>query len=700
MALSTLSVRRASETKKHHRLDIQGLRAVAVGTVLLYHAGMPWLPGGFIGVDVFFVISGFLITGGIVRELRNEGTLSLKGFYARRAARILPAATVALAGVLILTFALLPMTRWLAIGKDAAASTLYFVNWLFASSAVDYMARDQAASPFQHFWSLSVEEQFYIMWPLLLMLAAGVAYRLGKSRQRAFLLALAIVTIPSFCWSIYMTEINPGGAYFATTTRMWELALGAGLAIIQTKHVQIPGWVAGVLGWLGLGAIAFSAFTFTSSLPFPSYTALLPTAGAVAVIWAGPIAGNAGPAALLDLRVMGFVGAISYSLYLWHWPLLVLAGEKFGPLTSEAGLLIVALSFIPAWLSLKYVETPVLNWAKELNGNGPALRMGGLVTIASLTAAVMLAVSVPPVAPPPTIDMAAVRQMQQEAGTVEPIGAEVLFADPATNTAVDSFKSITPAVLSIKDDVPIVNKNGCMQGDDSVEPHLCSFGDTKSARAIVLIGDSHAAMLIPGLSTMAAEHGFRLDTYTKGACPFSTTTVAFNGKTYDSCRQWADNVTAAVLSHRPEAVITVMSRYRAVASGATLGINESAAIIGSGLADAWKPFLAQGVPVFAIRDAPRPDTQVADCIAQNEKKLTACSWPKSSILFRNPPESVAVQEAAGSTLVDLTPAFCPQDICPSVVGGVAIYRDGNHLTATYAQTLHKHLGAALASVLR
>jgi hypothetical protein len=380
--------------------------------------------------------------------------------------------------------------------------------------------------------------------------------------------------------------------------------------------------------------------------------------------------------------------------------MLVLAGEKFGALTPEFGLLVVALSFIPAWLSLKYVEKPTLEWAKELSGNAPALQMGGLVSLASATAAVLLIAVVPAVPAAPTIDMNKVREIQAKAGTVEPMGAEVLFADPALNTAVDSFKAIKPNVLSIKDDVPIVNKNGCMQGEDSVEAKRCSFGDTNSSKVIALVGDSHAAMLIPGFSTMAAEKGYRVDTYTKGACPFSTTTVTFNGRNYDSCRTWADNVTASVLSTRPQAVITVMARYRAVVDGKTLGVVESAPIIGSGLAEAWKPFTDQSIPVFAVRDTPRPEGQPADCVAQNEQRLTACSWPKQDILFANPPEATAVGANPGAKLVDLTSAFCPQDTCPAVVGGVAIYRDGNHLTATYAQTLHKHLCAAFAEVLK
>lgn len=707
MVPSTLELRRATkgavkeQPDKHLRLDIQGLRAIAVGTVLLYHAGMPWLPGGFIGVDIFFVISGFLITGGIVRELKTKGKFSLSGFYARRAARILPAATVAMLGVIALSLMLLPITRWAAIGRDAVASMLYFVNWLFAGSAVDYMAKDQAPSPFQHFWSLSVEEQFYIFWPLLLMLAAWLAVKFGKSKQGGFLIVLVVVAIPSLAWSIYMTDTNPGGAYFATTARTWELAIGAGLAIASTLGSRVPRRVAAVIGWAGIGAIAWAAMTYTSSVPFPSFTALVPTLGAAAVIWAGPHAGKAGPVAFLGVRPMVVIGGLSYSLYLWHWPLLVIAAERMGPLSPAVGLAIVGISFIPAWLSLKFIEKPVLNWSKKTYGNKPSLQMGGLTMLVSVTAAIMLILAVPPVPPAPTIDMAAVKQLQKADGQkVEPTGAEVLFAKPDTNTAVDSFKTLTPAVLSIKDDVPIVNRNGCMQGDSSFEAVKCSFGDQGSKRVITLVGDSHAAMVIPGLSAMGLERGFRVDTYTKGACPFVASTVEFQGKPYDSCRQWVDNVTKAVLQDGTEAVVTAMSRYRVMDNGSTLGLDESVPLLANGLQDAWKPFVEQKIPVFSLRDAPRPDTQVADCIAQNENKLTACSWPKDSILAQDPPEVIAVGGTPDAKVIDLTPAYCPQVTCPSVIGGVVVYRDGNHLTASFAQTLSKHFGAAMESILK
>ena len=251
------------------RGDIEGLRAVAVTLVLLYHAGATWLPGGFVGVDVFFVISGFLITSHLLKELRETGTIRLGNFYARRAKRLLPAAGLVLAAVAVLTVLFLPNTRWTTVGWDIVASTFYYMNWRLAGQSVDYLAAGEAAGPLQHFWSLAVEEQFYLVWPLLLLaltfwlrpVRRSARGRLGFLRRRPELpsgrsletllvLAFTAVAIPSFYWSVHLTSTDPGPAYFVSTTRAWELALGALVAIVSLHLTRIPTALAVVLGWL------------------------------------------------------------------------------------------------------------------------------------------------------------------------------------------------------------------------------------------------------------------------------------------------------------------------------------------------------------------------------------------------------------------------------------------------------------------
>lgn len=696
MAFLTFPRRTVKEPKsvarKALRPDIQGLRAVAVALVLLYHAGVPWLPGGFVGVDVFFVISGFLITGGIVKELRRDGKLSLRGFYARRIARIVPASIVAVLGTLLLTWMLLPQTRWAAIGQDALAGLLYFINWSFASSSVDYLAQGQAPSPFQHFWSLAVEEQFYIVWPLLLLSITWLSLKLGFKLQKGLISGVAMVALPSLLWSVYYTSTHPGSAYFATTTRMWELAIGAGLAVISSRtSMKVPTAVSASIGWAGLAAIALAATLFTSSTTFPSFTALLPVLGAAALIWAGTGASKGGPELLLGLRPMVAVGNVSYSLYLWHWPMLVIAAAVWGTLQPMVGLLVVAVALVPAWLSLKYVEQPIQVAIKEARTKSTPFSSGFLMTGTASVCALLLILAVPPTPPASAVEFIP----EPLAGTVaKAIGAETLLEQPMPSAAEDKFADIQPNVLQASKDLHPVNDNGCMQKIESSEAKSCQYGAANGSKTIALVGDSHAAMLLPGFERVATDNGWRLVTLTKGACPWVDASINYQGRPFRQCSDWNDGVTQALLAETPDVIVTVTSRYL-TNDGQVDSQDLSNERMVAGMRSAWAPFIAQGVPIISVRDTPRPGSPVPDCVAQNLDELSKCSMPASSVLSTDPPEVAAATGHDGASVMDLTPAVCFADVCPAVIGGVLVYRDDNHLTATYARSMHKHIASAL-----
>ncbi|MHA7284826.1 acyltransferase family protein [Arthrobacter sp. MDT3-44] len=676
------------------RKDVQGLRAIAVGIVLLYHAELPFMPGGFVGVDVFFVISGFLITGGIVRELRRDGTLSLKNFYVRRIARILPAATVTLLATAIATWLLLPETRWVAVGRDVFASTLYYVNWLFAESSVDYLAQDQASSPLQHFWSLAVEEQFYIVWPALLLAVGALCLRLNASLQKGLLFAVALVGLPSLAWSVYYTVANPGGAYFVTTTRMWELAIGAGLAIAASKGSQPPKILAASLGWAGLAAIGFAAFTYTGALPFPSYTALLPTLGAAAVLWGGQAGGNAGVGLLLNRRFMVFIGSISYSLYLWHWPMLVIIGELIGGITPITGTIIILASVVPAFLSYRYLELRAQEAIKDYHGS--KIGTGFLLSLFPAVAAVILMAAVPPVPPQSTVEFV---QKPIAGAEATPVGAELLAAG-APLVVKDSFATISPAATNAAADTPVINQNGCMNDRANVEPKMCPFGDPAGEKVIALIGDSHAAMLAPGFNAFAGQNGYRLDTYTKGACPFVSIPTEYEGTAYTECNEWVANVTAKLTEEKPALVVIANSRYRVFQEdGTVLSFEESKQPIADNLNEQWRTLQDAGVPVSAVRMTPRPDVQIPDCVAANPDKLSECALPSDEILWSDGPEMRARDFNNEVNIVDLSDAFCADGRCPAVIEGILVYRDNNHITATYARTLDDHIADRVAPLL-
>lgn len=694
---SKASFSRRDEPKaESKRKDIQGLRAIAVGVVLLYHAGMPWLPGGFVGVDVFFVISGYLITGGVVKELRRNGTISLRGFYSRRVARILPAAALAIVSTLALTLALLPETRWRQIGYDGFASAFSYVNWIFASNSVNYLAQEQAESPFQHFWSLAVEEQFYMVWPLLLIVVGWLSLKLNFKLQKGMLVALALVAVPSFIWSVFLTETNPGAAYFVTTTRGWELAAGCALAIMAGRgSKQVPASVAAAIGWAGLAAIFLAVVTFTSATPFPSYTAALPVLGAVAVIWSGAHAGRVGPALLLNLKPMVSLGNISYSVYLWHWPLLVIAAGVWGKLDVGTGLAVVALSIIPAWLSYVAVENPMQNYLKESQGYGPAGGTGVMLVSAAGTVALLLSLLVPPVPPASTVQFVPTPIAGAEA---KPVGAETIMDPAAAREITASFPNLTPAPVQAANDLPTVNKNGCMQDIESSEARRCDFGKADGTKTIAVVGDSHAAMLLPGFEQVAIDKGWKIISYTKGACPWVEATVNYNNKPFTQCDQWVANVTAALASVRPDVIIAGMSHYR-TNSGTVDNAERSNAELVNGMRSIWAPFLSGGVKIVSVRDTPQPGVVIPDCVAKNLDELGNCAVKKAEVVHPQPAEVTAAQGVKGASVLDLTDSFCFGDTCPAAIGGVLVYRDSNHLTATYARSLHGQMAAALTPVV-
>ncbi|MCR6689490.1 acyltransferase [Cellulomonas sp.] len=309
------------------RRDVQGLRAVAVALVLAFHAGLP-VPGGFVGVDVFFVVSGFLITGLIADEVARTGRLRLGRFYARRARRLLPAAALALTAVVVATLVWLPVTRWREIAGDVVATALYVVNWRLADRSVDYLAEGAAASPVQHFWSLAVEEQFYVIWPLLVVALVALARMRGRRvTRRALVVGVAVVAWASVLWSVTLTDLDPARAYFVTTTRVWELAAGALLALLAHRVVRAPAGLLRAGGWAGLALLLLAAVLLDGGTPFPGTAALLPVGGTVLVL----AAGLAGPGLRpLTAGVLQPVGAASYSLYLWHWPAVVVATSLAG----------------------------------------------------------------------------------------------------------------------------------------------------------------------------------------------------------------------------------------------------------------------------------------------------------------------------------------------------------------------------------
>ncbi len=358
---------KARVAHRTRRSDIQGLRAVAILAVVAYHAGLP-VPGGYVGVDVFFVISGYLITQLLWDELSAGGRISFATFYARRARRLLPSAVLVIVVTVVVSVAVLGPLEAKVVGKDAVACALYVGNYRFAFQATNYLNAHGPVSPLQNYWSLGVEEQFYLVWPALLLAASLIGRRSRGRHQRsstdrsrlAVTGTLAVVAVASFWMCVVLTQSNEPWAFFSLPTRAWELAVGGLLALAASHLRRIPGWALGVIGWAGIGAVAWSLFAFGPQTPFPGWAALVPVLGTGAAIVAGTRNLTAGPARLLGLAPLQPIGAVSYTWYLWHWPALILAPYVVGHRLGLAQNVAISLfSLVLAALTTVFLEQPV-----------------------------------------------------------------------------------------------------------------------------------------------------------------------------------------------------------------------------------------------------------------------------------------------------------------------------------------------------
>jgi peptidoglycan/LPS O-acetylase OafA/YrhL len=694
----------ASARNLAHRDDIQGLRAIAVLTVIASHAGVPFLPGGFVGVDVFFVISGFLISQLLFREVERSGRVSIPGFYARRARRILPAATLVTIATVLATAFWLSAIDLLEVAKDSLWAVFFAANIHFAAVGTDYFAQEEPPSPLQHYWSLSVEEQFYLVWPALLLVLVLVARRRALPRKLVFGV-LAVVTVASFAWSVASTSSDPLAAYFSTPARAWELGLGALTALVaSTVAARWSGLVRGLVCGAGLVLIAVACVAFTDQTPFPGSAAALPVVGAALVLLAGAGGQATQPLSVRALGVlpMRAVGDWSYSLYLWHWPVLIIAERKLGHgLGFWRTLLCVAVVFVLSALTFRYVEQPFRSPKRFPVRRALTLYPAAvaIVAVGAVGGHYYSEYSSGALGDNPPISLT--NFGVQDPGkydldkdkTVALVQASVIAA--RHHMAIPSH--LEPDILTVRDDEPDVGE--CNYEEDSRD--LCPRGDPSADRSIVVFGNSHARMWIPAFDKIGEELGYRTYYLVKPNCAATLVSVGElvpGSPLWPECddfRSWALDQIATL---DPDLVVVASSGPNPVLyddSGTRIPKDGIDAAARDGYVDLFTQLSTTAQRAVLLRDVPKSEDLPDECLTKQGNDLGDC-------LFTPLPASVndadLSEQAAGQTgtdVVDPTKWICWDGSCPTVIGDVLPYRDRGHLTTTYAAALSDKLIGAL-----
>jgi peptidoglycan/LPS O-acetylase OafA/YrhL len=672
--------------------------------VVLFHARVPGVGGGFVGVDVFFVISGFLITGLLWREVTTTGTVALTRFYGARARRLLPAGVTVLVATGIAATALLPPLQARNVVGDGIASALYVGNYRFALHGTDYLAADAPPSPFQHYWSLGVEEQFYLLWPALIigttLIARRRRARIGaqppSSAVGLYLLVLGVVAAVSFTVSLALTHTLPPWAFFSLPARAWELAVGGLVALTAAGWRRLRPGSAAVAGWGGLALIALTCTQFGEHTPYPGTAAVLPVLGAALVIAAGCAAPDRGAGRALSLPPMRAIGRLSYSWYLWHWPVLLLAPPLLGhPLGLADRLAAAAVSFGLAVLTLGVIENPARLAGPLRRSTARSLALGGALTAVAVCAGLVLLVLRPvPVGPgaaAAAVTIGAPAPPAPSAGdpydaAVQQVTAQVQAAVAASAGLSAVPSNLSPSLADAPGDKPLVFLNGCVRSWREVGQDECASGDPGSPTTVALVGDSHAAMWSPAFAQIAEQRHWRLETMGKVTCPLQDLPITspYLGREYTECEQWRGQVLQRLQAERPRLIVLSMSRRY----GADFGFTSYNPAWFDSLSRLVARLRSTGAAVLVVGPIPDPHSTVPNCLSAHLNDATACS-PLRTVGVNDAglATEASATAAGGGQYADVTDLFCTADRCPVIVGNNLVYRDDNHVTIEYAQAL-------------
>ncbi len=609
--------------------------------VVAFHCGLPGFSGGFIGVDVFFVLSGYLITGLLLQELETTSTIGLLSFYARRMRRLLPASALMLLVTLAVGAWVLAPQELDFAARAARATAVYLGNVFFAQQARDYFAADVRTNPLLHMWSLAVEEQFYLFWPLLMLLL----WRRARSRT-TLAAAFAVLTVLSLIACVWLTVHSRSVAFYALYTRAWEFGIGGLASLLPRGGFGAPASAWRLAGWCGVIAIALSSALLTPASAFPGWIATIPVFGTALALTAGRELPGQGFARLLDTRPFQYVGELSYSWYLWHWPFLVLALALLPNLSTAGKSAAALLALAAAALTHAYIENPIRFQPWLVARRGATLALGALLALVS-------------------------------------IGAALLALQLARGLASD------PRIAAIEGatrDIAGMSREGCVSLMDSAAVRTCEFGDPDSATRIVLFGDSHAIQWFDALERIVNERHWQLVTLLKSACPAADLGAPWRSPECDAWRA------AAIQKIR-----TLHATLVVLASTTHYLNDDGAPEWEAAMRRSLTQLTTAGVRVLVIRDTPTPPFNVPTCLARSARHPWYpggdCSFLRAPAL--RPQFFAAEQRSAaglsGVSFADLTDALCDEHSCPARTAGLVVYRDDNHLSGHYAARLASDL---------
>ncbi|GHT81066.1 acyltransferase [Actinomycetota bacterium] len=715
--------------KRTKRVDIEGVRALAILSVVIYHFFPDKLSGGFAGVDIFFVISGFIIISTVLRQISRDHHIDIKGFWGKRIRRLLPAVALVLFVSSIATYSVLPAMNRPTFGADIISASLYFINWRLGFRSVDYLAESVGHTPVEHFWSLAIEEQFYILVPLLILFILFVFKKRVQKFKIAFLVILIILSAASFMYSLWFTSFDASFSYFSTFSRFWELGIGSVLAVcislvrrkrngselssgstnIKDKHMVIGGQF---LTLIGIGAILASFFIYTPQTIWPSYPTLLPTFGVIAIITGGTL-GIGVFSKMLGNRLFYFIGGISYSWYLWHFPILVIGDQIFGDFNDGLKFNCIILSLVLAIITKYFLEDPVRFNKQFLHSFTMTTSLAVSCVLIGVLGGGVLLIHGAQIAQNPMLaqynDPSAI-----QSGTE--IDSYPIFKTPALqgDDLSISPKKITPSPITADKDLPSSYAEGCSQtqAEDATDPKVCERGDRSSSDLVFVVGDSMAQQWDAALDEVGKKNHIAINLYAKSSCLFADamlfvkTLQATQEARYESCYTWGKNVIEEAKKLKPVLVLSSTVSIKALDDPDDMtSTYSSEEAVERGMHSYWDELYAEGIKSGVIFKNPFPSFKgrvpvedMLECTNMYLQDLKKCiADPDNSVAKSQQKAIDSYKTYKIDASINMYDLICFEAGCPPVVqdgkgGGITVYRQGSHLTDTYVRTISDIFG--------